>query len=380
MATVNNTTILGNETLTTGPTYTPHPDLAAAAYAQYIVGIVGPVIFSILMTIGVLGNGSLIYIVLTIKCMRNVPNILIVSLSIADLMLLLMSAPFVTVLFVTDGYPFNTLVCKGNEYLQTFSVGVSVFTLTALSGDRYIAIVYPLSKHKGKPTLKIIVTVTIIWILSALLAIPDAVSYHIETQPGFDTTFIDTCQPFPREWEKWYPQAHSMFRFVTLFAIPLLIIGVFYCLMARILVKSSRQIPCESTVSSAMNQSQQRQIEARIKVAKVVLSFVILFIICWLPRHIYLLWFHWSEGDFTLFWYVFKTVGYCLTYVYACVNPYALYFLSSHFRKYYNRLLFRCCPKSYRRIPPESNPSLIYNSTMRRGSTSMTVVKANSEL
>jgi hypothetical protein len=41
--------------------------------------------------------------------------------------------------------------------------------------------------------------------------------------------------------------------------------------MAQILVKSSRQLPCEATLGPGMNYQQQRQIEARIKVAKVVL-------------------------------------------------------------------------------------------------------------
>ena len=34
------------------------------------------------------------------------------------------------------------------EFLQTFSVAVSVLTLTALSGDRLIAIVFPLYVYK----------------------------------------------------------------------------------------------------------------------------------------------------------------------------------------------------------------------------------------
>ncbi|KAK3108997.1 hypothetical protein FSP39_020553 [Pinctada imbricata] len=258
-----------------------------------IVRLVVPIVFCLMMVIGVMGNGILIYIVLANKCMKNVPNILIVTLSIGDLMMLIVSVPFVAVLFTVNEYPFNNLVCKANQYLQTFSMAVSIFILTTLSGNRYVAVAYPLSKHKGKSTLKIVITVTMIWILSALLAIPDSVSFHTDAIPTAHNASIQICRAYPPEWESWYPKAHSMFRFITLFVIPLIIIGIFYCLMARILVKSTRQLPVESTINSAMTQQQQRQIEARVKAAnfKVVLMFVVLFVICWLPRHIYLIGF-----------------------------------------------------------------------------------------
>lgn len=80
----------------------------------------------------------------------------------------------------------------------------------------------------------------------------------------------------------------------------MVIIGLFYLLMARILIQSSHKviedkmklgyigvfcvkIPCEKDAASRQY-GQNKQIEARKKVAKVVLSFVIVFIACWLPR------------------------------------------------------------------------------------------------
>ncbi|XP_033741715.1 neuropeptide CCHamide-1 receptor-like [Pecten maximus] len=336
--------------------------------------IVVPILFVILMLTGVVGNGTLIFTVLRNKSMRNVPNILIVNLSAGDLLLLVMSAPFSATVFTLESYPFGELICKMNEYLQTLSAGVSVLTLTALSGDRYVAIVYPMSKHKGKPTLKTSIAVAFIWIISAIFAIPDAISFNIQIHAG-----VYYCQPFPVRWQEWYGNTHCLFRFLTLFLIPLIIIGTFYFLMARILVKSSRQMPCEATKGPGQSQQQQRQIEARMKVARVVLSFVLLFVVCWLPRHIYLIWFYWGTSDFSEFWVWFKLLGFCLTYVYSCVNPYALYFLSSQFRKYYNRYLFRCCPKSYR-LRDSNGSGLQSYSTVRRGSTSLTMVKSNSEM
>lgn len=348
------------------------PNYEDYAQMQAVISVVVPIIFAILLVVGVVGNGILIYTVFANKCMRNTPNVLIVSLSIGDMVLLLMSAPFSSIHFSHEEYPFGEVVCRSNEYFQTLSVGVSVFTLTALSGDRFFAIVFPMSKHKGKPKLKIAITVASIWIISALLAIPEAINMKIHEAEGNQYCYVD---------DNNFAKIFTMVKFIVLFIVPLLIIGFFYCMMAAILVTSSRRIPCETTTGSVVSRQQQRQIEARVKVAKVVLSFVLLFILCWLPRYVYLLWFHWAdEGEMNPGWMILKVVAFCLMYIYSSINPYALYFLSSQFRRYYNKYLFRCCPKSYRPIQPESASAMIYNGTIRRGSTSMTLIKAHSEV
>lgn len=339
--------------------------LVESVIDQTTMTIVVPIVFIWIMLIGVAGNGSLVYIIIREKALRTVPNALIVNLSIGDLLLLLFSAPFFTIVFGSTKYPFNEFICKMNAYLQTLSLGVSIFTLTALSWDRYVAIVHPMNKHKGKPMLKIVVLVTVIWVTSALIAVSDAWSYTLIKGPGIAICF----EAPPAYFSRSYLRGRSIVRFLLLFVIPLVVIGGFYTMMAKILVKSSREMPCESTVGTSCNRQQQRQIKDRIKVAKFVLSLVIMFVFCWLPRHIFVLWFAWDTNGITDFWMIFKIMSICLMYAYSCVNPYALFCLSRQFRKYYLFYLFRCCRK-YRYRTHD----------LRRGSTSMTMIKSHSEL
>ena len=86
--------------------------------------------------------------------------------------------------------------------------------------------------------------------------------------------------------------------------------------------------------------------EARKKVARLVLSFVVVFVVCWLPRHVFYFWYNFDPAEYNMFWHVFKIVAYCLSYVNSCVNPLALYFLSRQFRRYYDRYLFCCCRRA----------------------------------
>ncbi|KAH3723998.1 hypothetical protein DPMN_049796 [Dreissena polymorpha] len=143
-------------------------------------------------------------------------------------------------------------------------------------------------------------------------------------------------------------------------------------MMARILVVSSPQMPCESVKDTTMNQQQKRQVQARVKVAK--MTCVLIFICCWLPRHISILAGNVFEKEYNMGWYVLKIASFCLMFIYSSVNPHALYFLSIQFRKYYNRYLFCCCPKVlYRNLATEQSAMFNFNSN-RRGSTSLTGV------
>lgn len=45
-----------------------------------------------------------------------------------------------------ESWPWGDTVCRVSEVAKDVSIGVSVFTLTALSADRYFAIVDPLRK------------------------------------------------------------------------------------------------------------------------------------------------------------------------------------------------------------------------------------------
>lgn len=337
---------------------------------ERVEAILVPILFAIIFLVGVIGNTALIYTVLRNKSMRNTPNIFVVSLSVGDLFLLLFSVPFASTYYTVTSWPFGNTVCKFNEFMQTLSLGVSVFTLTALSGDRFIAIVHPMSKHTGKPKLITVGTVVGIWLLSIVLSLPDLITSKEEliVIPHGDNTshVIAICMVYPLDmYPEWYPKAHSMAKFCVFFAIPLIIIAIFYALMAQILILSSRDMPCESVKDSVMNQQQKRQVQARLKVAKVVLSFVLIFIICWLPRHISILLYHFTD-EYNMFQHVLKIISFCLAYIYSCVNPYALYFLSSQFRKYYNRYLFCCCPKlKYGRLATEQSNMYHFNSTVR---------------
>ncbi|XKL66648.1 hypothetical protein PGB90_010068 [Kerria lacca] len=311
--------------------------------ATYIV----PIVFAIIFLVGVFGNGTLVLIFIRHRVMRNVPNTYILSLALGDLLVIISCVPFTSAIYTFESWPFGELICKISECAKDISIGVSVFTLTALSADRFFAIVDPLKKlHSsigGRRATKFTIIVTVsIWIFSFLCATPAAAFSYIRILHANNVTQFEACYPFPDEWMPFYARTIVTIKFLVYYAIPLTIIAFFYVLMARHLIRSTRNLPGEA-------QGQLRQIKARKKVAKTVLVFTIIFAICFLPQHLFMLWFYHhptAEIDYNEFWHIFRIVGFCLSFINSCINPIALYFISGTFRKYFDEYLFAYCKKN----------------------------------
>lgn len=97
-------------------------------------------------------------------------------MALADLLVIVTTVPLTSVIYVLNSWPWGEVLCVTSEYFKDLSIGVSVFTLTALSADRFIAIVDPLRKfhsHSGKRATRITIVIAVsIWILAACLGIP----------------------------------------------------------------------------------------------------------------------------------------------------------------------------------------------------------------
>lgn len=88
------------------------------------------------------------------------------------------------------------------------------------------------------------------------------------------------------------------------------------------------------------------QIESRKRLAKMVLVFVGLFAVCWLPSHVIYLYrsYHYGEVDTSTSHFIASVCARILAFTNSCINPFALYLLSKSFQKQFNKQLCCCCP------------------------------------
>ena len=107
------------------------------ADAVNVVGVAIASVYGVIITVGLIGNITLIKTFSSAKStVRNIPNLFMTSLALGDVLLLITCAPVDASLHVAEKWLFGRLGCKVIPFIQLTSVGVSVFTLTALSADR----------------------------------------------------------------------------------------------------------------------------------------------------------------------------------------------------------------------------------------------------
>ncbi|KAK1347038.1 hypothetical protein QTO34_000900 [Cnephaeus nilssonii] len=299
-----------------------------------------PAIYGVIILIGLIGNITLIKIFCTVKSMRNVPNLFISSLALGDLLLLVTCAP------VDASRYLARQMAVWQDWLQTdplytaYLGGGNLHRTFPLSCPRYKAIVRPMDIQASHALMKICLKAALIWIISMLLAIPEAVfsDLHPFHEESTNQTFI-SCAPYPHSNEL-HPKIHSMASFLIFYIIPLSIISVYYYFIAKNLIQSAYNLPVEGNIHV------KKQIESRKRLAKTVLVFVGLFAFCWLPNHVIYLYrsYHYSKVDTSMLHFVTSICARLLAFTNSCVNPFALYLLSKSFRKQFNTQLLCCQP------------------------------------
>lgn len=108
-------------------------------YNIWLPGIGIAAVYGIIIVVGLVGNVTLMKTCLSVRSLRTVPNLFLSSLALGDLLLLVTCAPVDASRYLVDEWVFGRVGCKLIPFIQLTSVGVSVFTLTALSADRWAA-------------------------------------------------------------------------------------------------------------------------------------------------------------------------------------------------------------------------------------------------
>lgn len=190
--------------------------------------LISKILYIIVCIIGLVGNTLVIYVVIRFSKMQTVTNMYIVNLAIADECFLI-GIPFLIVTMSMEFWPFGNVMCK--VYMTTTSVNqfTSSIFLMIMSADRYIAICHPISSSKVRTAyVSKIVSVTA-WTFSIILMIP--VIMYASTM---DKGSVKSCNIIWPENDLFSGQtAFTLYSFVLGFAIPLMLIFVFYILVIR---------------------------------------------------------------------------------------------------------------------------------------------------
>lgn len=181
-------------------------------------------VFGLIFALGVVGNSLVIAVLVRRRAgqRRGTTNIFIFNLGVADLSYLLFCVPFQSTVYMLPTWVLGAFICKFVHYFFTVSMLVSVFTLSAMSVDRYVAIVHSRKSSSIRVARHALFGVLGIWALSLAMAAP--VAYHqciVETEDN--STFC---------WEVWSdPKRRKVYvvcTFVFGYLLPLILITFCY--------------------------------------------------------------------------------------------------------------------------------------------------------
>nr|WOA03683.1 CHH family candidate receptor A24beta2 [Gecarcinus lateralis] len=123
-----------------------------------------------MMAMAVGGNMLVMWIILAHRRMRTVTNYFLLNLSAADLFMSVLNCMFNFIYMLHSDWPFGAVYCTISNFMANVTISASVFTLMAISFDRYIAIVKPLEPRMSKSVARVFILA--IWGSSMLLSLP----------------------------------------------------------------------------------------------------------------------------------------------------------------------------------------------------------------
>ena len=249
-----------------------------------ILSVITPILFGLIIVIGLVGNSLVMYVIITRDGMRTKINVLLFNLAMTDILFLLI-CPTTTITdhiedlheYVFDLYLINEQLfdnlCKLSEFCINVTHYVTAYTLVAISAIRYIGMVHPdiASKYITKKSL--IMASCAMWI--TMLAANFPILFVYKLFYSVDSGYICSSDSI------WYiERLRYTAGAILAYLLPLLAIALFNFGILRHVRKN---------VMTSQRESREHQS----KVERLLLAVVVVFAVCWLPIYVQLHLFYW---------------------------------------------------------------------------------------
>ncbi|XP_032078949.1 kappa-type opioid receptor isoform X1 [Thamnophis elegans] len=289
------------------------------------IPIIITAVYSIVFVVGLVGNSLVMFVIIRYTKMKTATNIYIFNLALADA-LVTTTMPFQSTEYLMNTWPFGDVLCKIVISIDYYNMFTSIFTLTMMSVDRYIAVCHPVKALDFRTPLKAKIINICIWVLSSSVGISAIVLGG--TKAREDTGSTECSLQFPDDDYVWWDIFMKICVFVFAFIIPVLIIIVCYTLMI-LRLKSVR----------LLSGSREKDRNLR-RITRLVLVVVAVFIICWTPIHIFVL--VEALGDVSHSTAAISSYYFCIAlgYTNSSLNPILYAFLDENFKRCFKDFCF----------------------------------------
>uniref|UniRef100_UPI0037E7DE04 type-2 angiotensin II receptor n=1 Tax=Semicossyphus pulcher TaxID=241346 RepID=UPI0037E7DE04 len=350
-----NSTSSTNLTKISGNTSTPN----CTDWPHVPMTTVIPAIYSVICVLGTVANALAVCVLAhSSASRRTVANTFMLNLCVSDLLFLL-SLPLWAV-YYSQGYrwPFGLIACKVCGFLLNLNLYASIFFITSMSVDRYLAIVHPLRSQSARDPRRARLTCILVWVLAFTCSAP---GLYLRTLLHHEEYGVVACGiDFPSHESQ---MTLVCMKIVLGFLLPLLVVSCCYCAIGRNLLADTGLVrmqnpshppnmpsfksqescskperpptPCVSPSSSGSRPLEGRGLE---RVLWTVAAVVLAFFLCWFPFHCVTFlsvlkqdrwldgcWVNWTIETLT-------PLTLSLGFSNSAINPVLYCFIGNHFR------------------------------------------------
>nr|XP_055029733.1 thyrotropin releasing hormone receptor 2 isoform X1 [Misgurnus anguillicaudatus] len=299
--------------------------------------------------VGIVGNIMVVLVVLTTRHMRTPTNCYLVSLAVADLMVLVAAGLPNISESLMGTWVYGHAGCLGITYFQYLGINASSCSITAFTVERYIAICHPMRAQtvctvsRAKRIIAGVWAFTCVYCMLWLFLVDIQVDPEGRVQCGYRVS-RDLYLPI------------YLIDFAIFYVIPLLLAIALYGLIARILYLNPLPHPpnsgtvtaptlrrsCKDPADASKAGRQGRPktaLSSRKQVTKMLAVVVVLFALLWMPYRTLVLINSFVSTPYLDAWFLL----FCRICIYAnsAINPVVYNLMSQKFRSAF-RGLYRC--------------------------------------
>lgn len=239
--------------------------LTEESYSAYAVMLLALVVFSV----GIVGNLALMCIVWHNYYLKNTWNCVLASVAFWDFVVLFFCLPVVIFNELTKRRLMGDLSCRIVPYVEVTSLGVTTFSLCALSIDRFHAVTSVQPRPRQiEPCQSILAKLSVIWLGSLVLASPELLMWQLVQDVCPRTGLpVDSCSQeasvkLPESLYSLvltYHQARMWWTFGCFFCLPLLFTAACQLLTRHVTDENAKLARPSSTSSSSSQKKRQRR-------------------------------------------------------------------------------------------------------------------------
>uniref|UniRef100_A0A8C5PQ86 Thyrotropin-releasing hormone receptor n=1 Tax=Leptobrachium leishanense TaxID=445787 RepID=A0A8C5PQ86_9ANUR len=298
--------------------------------------------------IGIIGNIMVVLVVFITRDMRTPTNCYLVSLAVADLMVLVAAGLPNVSDSLAGTWIYGHAGCLGITYFQYLGINASSFSITAFTVERYIAICHPMRAQTVCTVSRAKRIIAVVWIFTSIYCMLwfFLVDIHVNKS---------------QQVECGYKVSRNLYLpiyltdFAIFYVIPLVVATVLYGLIGRVLFLSPLPHHPESTTERWREKSSKEKngsqndpnktpnrprtkgaLSSRKQVTKMLAVVVILFALLWMPYRTLVLVNSFMSNPYLDAWFLL----FCRICVYAnsAINPVIYNLMSQKFRSAFKRL------------------------------------------